>query len=66
MPIDPPFRSRFQARYIDGVEAAKILARQELGTLRAADSAAVSPKVDEVVGKMAEVMASLQIAREMR
>ncbi|KWU41842.1 hypothetical protein RHOSPDRAFT_30334 [Rhodotorula sp. JG-1b] len=66
LPIDPPFRSRFQARYIDGVEAAKILARQELGTLRLSDSAAVSPKVDEVVGKMAEVMASLQIAREMR
>lgn len=66
MPIDPPFRSRFQARYIDGVEAAKILGRQELVLLRSTAEGELSPKVDEIIGKMAEVMASLQIAREMR
>lgn len=66
LPIDPPFRSRFQARYVDGVEAAKILARQEMALLSAETGKEVSPKVQEVVGKMAEVMSSLQIAREMR
>ncbi|BGP10994.1 hypothetical protein JCM10049v2_006888 [Rhodotorula toruloides] len=66
LPIDPPFRSRFQARYVDPVEAAKVLARQELNKLRQDRGEEAVKKVEGVVGKVAEVMTSLQIAREMR
>lgn len=66
LPIDPPFRSRFQARYVDPVAAAKVMARQELGRMREAYGEERTMAVEDVVGKMGEVMASLQIAREMR
>lgn len=66
LPIDPPFRSRFQARYIDPVAAAKVMARQELGRLRDSHGDERAQQVEDVVGKLAEVMSSLQIAREMR
>ncbi|GAA5909649.1 hypothetical protein JCM8208_003837 [Rhodotorula glutinis] len=66
LPIDPPFRSRFQARYVDPVAAAKVMARQELGRMRDTYGEERTIQVEEVVGKMGEVMASLQIAREMR
>ncbi|BGP51199.1 hypothetical protein JCM10450v2_007128 [Rhodotorula kratochvilovae] len=66
LPIDPPFRSRFQARYLDPVAASKVMARQELGRMREEHGDEKTQKVEEVVGKMAEVMSSLQISREMR
>ncbi|GAA5995340.1 uncharacterized protein JCM10292_005112 [Rhodotorula paludigena] len=66
LPIDPPFRSRFQARYVDPVAAAKVMARQALGELRAERGEEAWKGVEGVVSKMAEVMSSLQIAKEMR
>ncbi|GAA5826620.1 hypothetical protein JCM11251_002821 [Rhodosporidiobolus azoricus] len=68
LPIDPPFRSRFQSRYVDPVEAAKVLARQELRKLRRSGTKSEEEikAVEKFVGRMGEVMTVLQVAREMR
>lgn len=52
-PLDPPFRSRFQCRYLDPLSTSQALARQ------------VASK-DELVEKMGNVIASLQISKEMQ
>ncbi|GAA5962669.1 hypothetical protein JCM21900_006763 [Sporobolomyces salmonicolor] len=66
MPIDPPFRSRFQARFLDSVEAAKVMARQELAKSLEGKDERIKEDVQRVVGKMSDVMASVQVQKEMR
>ncbi|GAA5867426.1 hypothetical protein JCM1840_002135 [Sporobolomyces johnsonii] len=66
MPIDPPFRSRFQARFLDSVEAAKVMARQELAKSLEGKDERIKDDVQRVVAKMSEVMASVQVQKEMR
>ncbi|BGP19567.1 hypothetical protein JCM10213_000167 [Rhodosporidiobolus nylandii] len=67
LPTDPPFRSRFQARYIDPVQAAKVLARQELARLgQAGRNNEQIKRVEEIVAKMAEVLEVQGVKREMR
>ncbi|GAA6044030.1 hypothetical protein JCM8097_004313 [Rhodosporidiobolus ruineniae] len=68
LPIDPPFRSRFQSRYLDPVDAAKVMARQELARLRAGGTKSEEEvkRVEELVSRLAEVMATLQVSKEMR
>ncbi|GAA5900077.1 hypothetical protein JCM6882_002608 [Rhodosporidiobolus microsporus] len=68
LPIDPPFRSRFQSRYIDPVDASKVMARQELRKLREAGTRSEEEivTVQRFVGRMGEVVQVVQVAREMR
>ncbi|GAA5944071.1 H(+)-transporting V1 sector ATPase subunit E [Sporobolomyces koalae] len=58
LPIDPPFRSRFQCRYLDPVLANKVLAQQELGNLGEPERMAIE--------KLGEAVLTLQVQREMR
>ncbi|GAA6012821.1 hypothetical protein JCM10207_005374 [Rhodosporidiobolus poonsookiae] len=68
LPIDPPFRSRFQARYLDPVEASKVMARQELRRLRenGGKSEDEVGRVEEVVRRVGEVVEVVQVKREMQ
>ncbi|KAM0790964.1 hypothetical protein ACM66B_004269 [Microbotryomycetes sp. NB124-2] len=56
-PLDPPFRSRFQARYLDPLSTSKILASQVDG---------VQDRALEVVGKLSAAISTVQISREMK
>ncbi|KAK4055403.1 hypothetical protein OIO90_003241 [Microbotryomycetes sp. JL221] len=55
-PLDPPFRSRFQARYLDPLSTGKILAGQVGGQGTAL----------ELVGKTSAAISTIQISREMK
>ncbi|GAA6009045.1 hypothetical protein JCM11491_005725 [Sporobolomyces phaffii] len=56
LPIDPPFRSRFQSRYLDPVLANRVMARQD----------SLDENVKALVDRLGEVVLTLQVQREMR
>ena len=56
-PLDPPFRSRFQARYIDPLSSAQILSRR----VELADS-----ETSAVVQKVTNAISALALMKEMR
>ncbi|GAA5999420.1 hypothetical protein JCM5350_001970, partial [Sporobolomyces pararoseus] len=63
LPTDPPFRSRFQSRYLDSVLANRLLALRDLQTIEDLEKRKV---VEEKVEKLAEAVLTLQIQKEMR
>jgi MoxR-like ATPase len=56
-PLDPPFRSRFQARYLDPLSSGQTLARQ---VTVAQDTAAA-----EFLNKVSTAISTVQVSREM-
>lgn len=56
-PLDPPFRSRFQSRYLDPLASSQVLAKQ---------SAPTEPASLELVHKTGNAISAIQITKEMR
>lgn len=57
-PLDPPFRSRFQARYLDPLSSGQTLANQ------AGASAQGTPAADFIT-KVSNAISTVQVSREM-
>ncbi|KAL8292641.1 hypothetical protein RQP46_001253 [Phenoliferia psychrophenolica] len=57
-PLDPPFRSRFQVRYLDPLASSRVLAKEARSTL---DGPAL-----QLVDSTADAITAIQIAKEMR
>lgn len=56
-PLDPPFRSRFQSRYLDPLASSQVLAKQ---------AAPTDPVALELVHKTGNAISAIQITKEMR
>jgi hypothetical protein len=56
-PLDPPFRSRFQSRYLDPLVTSQILAKSVTPT----DSSAA-----DIVQKTSNAISAIQVMKEMR
>ncbi|GAA5899817.1 uncharacterized protein JCM6883_005995 [Sporobolomyces salmoneus] len=63
LPIDPPFRSRFQSRYIDPVLANKVLSRGEITKIK---NVKHREAVQTLVDRLGDVILTLQVQKEMR
>ncbi|GAA5845377.1 hypothetical protein JCM3766R1_006337 [Sporobolomyces carnicolor] len=63
LPIDPPFRSRFQSRYLDPVLANRVLAREVLSRI---NDDVLRERVQEPTDRLADVILTLQVQKEMR
>lgn len=57
-PLDPPFRSRFQSRYLDPLSTSLVLSSSS-------SSSTLTPAAQEILTKTQEAIVALQIKREM-